>query len=115
MCEPNVPCGKTPSKRDFHSRQSYLKKEPTLCSWWNLYVKDNGGYFSNPNHRDGKLFLRRFQLPYVLVKEVWTDMGRGRKQSDAFGRKSAPIELLVLGLPFVFFHFIRRVFACAYS
>ena len=58
--------------------------------------------FKDENHRDGKLFRRRFRVPFKFLHEVidmvkrenWVDSA----ESDCFGRPRAPVELLVLAV-----------------
>ena len=43
-------------KKLFRSRKTYRKKDPKTSNWWNDYVIDERGTFSDLSHRDGRLF-----------------------------------------------------------
>ena len=94
-----------PKARDaFRTRKTYKRKDPKTSVWWQDYVLDERGTWRDDNHRDGKLFQRRFALSFDAIHEIiamlrsdeiqhqiWTE------KPDAFGKPAIPLELLVLG------------------
>jgi hypothetical protein len=89
-------------KKKFRSRKSYQRRDPKISNWWLDYVLDERGTFGDPDHRDGRLFVYRFSLSFVAMKELIKKVKEPaenfwKKGYDAAGRESAPIDLLVLG------------------
>lgn len=81
-------------------RKVYPRKDPKTTTWYTDYVMNNGGTFSNPDHRDGKLFRLRFRVPYSKYQWMVDECRREGwwvENPDAFDRPGAPIELLILG------------------
>ena len=89
-------------KKLFRSRKTYRKKDPKTSNWWNDYVIDERGTFSDLSHRDGRLFAYRFSFSLISVRELVSKIKEKeenfwKKKYDAAGREASPIELLVLG------------------
>ncbi len=66
-------------------------------SAWALFMKREG--VSDPTHKNGKLFRRRFRLPYPVYQEILARLSEHpnfRDSQDATGRASAPLYLKLL-------------------
>lgn len=81
------------------TRLIYDRGKYKECSWWRMLQNPN---IADPNHRDGKLFRRRFRTNYRLFlqikqmcqlylhKELFTG------DHDEFGRECVPFDLKLL-------------------
>ena len=96
------PAKKKSKTRTFQTRRTIPREDPRTSSWWRRYVLDAQGTWKDLTHPHGKLFMRRFTLPFTAVHEIIAkirepDHRFWAEAPDAFGRASAPLELLVLG------------------
>jgi hypothetical protein len=91
-----------PQKRPFKPRMSYYRRNPKDSVWWTDYVVDAGHTFCDPTHRNGKFFRHRFSHTFDSVHELVKKIREPehyfwRNATDASGKDSSPLELLVLG------------------
>lgn len=96
------PAKKKKKIRPFLSRRTIPREDPKTSSWWRRYVIDEQGTWKDLTHPHGKLFMRRFTLPFSAVHEIIAKIREPEhrfwsENADAFGRAGAPLELLVLG------------------
>merc|ERR1711998_385318 len=77
---------------------------PYASTWWSFIHRET---VKQPRHRDGKLFRRRFRVPYTMFRRLvsmWrerqgggTDLDEdGLRKTDAIGRPCHPLELKIL-------------------
>ena len=92
------------AREEFRPRKTYKRRDPKTSVWWLDYVLDERGTWKDEGHRDGKLFQRRFALPFEAIHEIVALLRSGEEKhkiwtekSDAFGKPASPLELLVLG------------------
>lgn len=53
-------------------RHQYPREDPQASSWWKYCADDaDKASFNDPQHRDGKLFRRRFRVPWSVFQEIW--------------------------------------------
>ena len=88
--------------RPFQSRRTYPKEDPKTSSWYKRYVVDANKTWRDLSHPHGKLFMRRFTLPFTAIHEIIAKIRTPAhsfwsENNDAFGRPCVPLELLVLG------------------
>jgi hypothetical protein len=96
------PSKKKKKTKPFQQRRSFPREDPNTSSWWRRYVLDSLGTWKDLSHPHGKLFMRRFTLPFNAVHEIIAKIREPEhifwsESADAFGRACAPLELLVLG------------------
>ena len=88
---------KLKSKKLFGKRKVYERKDPKSSQWWHDYVIDANNTYKDESHRDGKLFRRRFTVPFAVKNQITLRAREWYKPgTDATGRNPAPIELLEL-------------------
>ena len=91
-----------PVEKEKRTRLSYPIKDSKTSQWYIDYVVDERGTFSDPDHRDGKLFRFRFFFSLIAVRELIDRVRTANiwKRSEATGPARAnwvkPLELLVL-------------------
>lgn len=84
-------------KKKFRSRKTNRKRDPKTSNWWNNYVIDGRGTFSDLSHRDGRLFAYRFAFSLISVRELVSKIKEKeenfwKKKYDAAGREASPIN-----------------------
>ena len=67
--------------------------------WYTEYLTDQT--YRDPGHKNGKLFRRRFRIPFVVFEKllkILKDSNKFEKaEFDCCGQPAAPLELLLLG------------------
>lgn len=82
-------------------RKFYTRRDPYTTTWFQNYVAEGGGSFSDVGHRDHALFRDRFRVPYSKFEEMVDECrsyGWWKERPDAVGNPGSPIELLMLGV-----------------
>ena len=84
-----------PAKR---CRKVYDRVDYKQCGWWKMLGRATS---ADPLHRDGKLFRRRFRVPFpmfgklLLLVKAWFPE---KRSTDVAGNPRVPKELLLLGV-----------------
>jgi hypothetical protein len=88
-------------KKPYVQRRVYVKRDPRSTNWYQEYVLNLNGTWSDPSHRDYNLFRRRFVIDQPSFIELVSTI---RSLNDLNGKfwnvthaNSKPVELLVLG------------------
>jgi hypothetical protein len=67
--------------------------------WYAEYLTDQT--YRDPGHKNGKLFRRRFRIPFPVFEKLLKILEDSKKfekaEFDCCGQPSAPLELLLLG------------------
>ena len=93
-----------PKKRPFMPRRLIDRPDYDQSPWAHML---SGTAQKNPSLREGKLFRRRFRVPYPVFEYIvrvarerkWFVNKNGMEPArDAFGRKAVPLELKVLSV-----------------
>jgi hypothetical protein len=89
------------TKKPYVQRRVYSKRDPCNTNWYQEYVVNINGTWSNPLHRDFNLFRRRFvidQPSFIeLVNTIRSLTDMNGKFWNVSHRNSKPVELLILG------------------
>lgn len=85
--------------RPFQARRSIPREDPKTSAWYRRYVEDKNKTWRDLSHPHGKLFMRRFVLPFTAIHEIIAKIREPEHRfwseaPDAFGRASAPLPLL---------------------
>ena len=95
---PEMPKKQTPI---FRSRKVYKKKDPKQTIWWEEYVLNEDGFWSDPNHRNFKIFEMRYGIDQPAFIDLVNTIKNLTPETGKFWNdkhpKSKPIELLILG------------------
>ena len=81
----------------FKRRLHYEKLNYNTSNWALMLM---AGRCKSPISRDGRLFRRRFRVPYPIFQQI-VSLTREKmwyKETDGIGRPSAPLELKILGV-----------------
>lgn len=80
-------------------RQQYERGDPWNSSWGRMLKHPDVSF---PTKRTGKLFRRRFRVPYQVFENLLeltiSKNYFGHGKADCSGRKSIPVELKLLGV-----------------
>ena len=83
-------------------RRTYPRHNYKESVWWHFLSKPT---VQDEKHRDGKLFRRRFRVPFELYRQLLHLCRDGSlkkyflcRENDAVGRPSVPLELKLLGV-----------------
>ena len=58
------------STGNFRPRRSHRRRDPKRSQWYIDYVVDESHTFRDDKHRNGKLFRRRFRVPFEFYKQL---------------------------------------------
>lgn len=86
------------------ARTSYARLDPTTSCWWLKYYLDVDGLYDVEDGYKARQFRHRFRmtrpalLEFIRIakRENWFPE-RSKSRFDAVGRKSVPLELLIMG------------------
>ena len=56
----------------FRPRQTYERRDPKTSQWWIDYVLDVNNTWKDETHRNGKIFRRRFRVPFNFIHQIFT-------------------------------------------
>ena len=88
-----------PVARVVRSRLVYTRRDYKQSPWWMYVVPHPESTYHDLSTHDGKLFRRRFRVPYTFYKDlVETARPWFPTCTDAIGRECIPLELKILGV-----------------